>query len=362
MAPIRSTIGRSVGKLLNTFRDRDLSLDSSVRTSRIIPPFIASGGTKATVNGIVYHVFTTSGAFTINTPNGPNANISLLMVAGGGGGGVIGGGGGGGGVIKSSPTIPIPQSGGPYPISIGQGGNSGGPGTAGSDGGDTTFSNPGGVLLTAKGGGGGGSHQASNTSVSGRPGGSGGGGSDNSGSYPYGDATQPTANPGSPFLPQITQFGNRGGNGPPTYNNFNPRSGGGGGGAAAAGDDRGNPTPYGNGGDGTPYIVLTNGDPSTTTEYWFGAGGGAGTYESGNSGNGGKGGAGGGVCQPGSGIGAAGPNGYNAGSPGGTSGAGGAAGANTGGGGGGGQWPGPWTSTRTGGPGIVVISYPTNLV
>jgi hypothetical protein len=36
MAPIRSTIGRSVGKLLRSFRDRDLNLNSSVVTKRVI--------------------------------------------------------------------------------------------------------------------------------------------------------------------------------------------------------------------------------------------------------------------------------------------------------------------------------------
>jgi len=348
---------RSDGHLLEYFRSTFVRGGGA----RNVLPFSATGGTKGTISGVVYHVFTTSGAFTINSPSGSTVNIGLLMVGGGGGGGVIGGGGGGGGVIKSNPTIPIPQSGGPYPISIGRGGNGGGPGTPGTTGGDTTFSNPGGVLLTAKGGGGGGSHTNASTSVSGTPGGSGGGGSDNSGSYPYGNGIQPSTPQPAPLTPLILQLGNRGGNGPPNFEAWTPRSGGGGGGAGAAGQDRGNPTPYGNGGDGTPYTVLTNGDPSTTTEYWFGAGGGAGTFDGGNAGNGGKGGAGGGLSPSGPGVGAAGPNGYNAGSPGGTSGAGGAAGNNTGGGGGGGEWQGPWASTRTGGPGIVVITYPTSI-
>jgi hypothetical protein len=43
MAPFKSTGGLSVGKLLGVFRDRDLTLNSSVRTNRYVPPPNVSG-------------------------------------------------------------------------------------------------------------------------------------------------------------------------------------------------------------------------------------------------------------------------------------------------------------------------------
>ena len=65
MAPLKSTIGRSVGKLLGVFRDRDLILNSSVITDRT-PPFEATGGTKIVSGLYTYHVFLTPGTFSTN--------------------------------------------------------------------------------------------------------------------------------------------------------------------------------------------------------------------------------------------------------------------------------------------------------
>ena len=58
MAPIRSSIGRSVGKLLNSFRDRDLSLNSNVRTARTQPLSARGGNVSALApgNGYIYQV------------------------------------------------------------------------------------------------------------------------------------------------------------------------------------------------------------------------------------------------------------------------------------------------------------------
>lgn len=307
--------------------------------------FEATGGTKTNDGTYVRHVFTDPGPATfVVSPTSPTIDqeASILIVGAGGGGGVIGGGGGGGGVITSDDVSFV--AGETYNINIGQGGGGGGQGSPGQSGGDTTFSKPSGPwTLTAKGGGGGGSHQTGGTSVSGTPGGSGGGGSDNSASYPYGTGIQPSQNPGfSAFT--ITQYGNPGSNGSSNYGNT-PRTGGAGGGAGASGSGK-------NGGNGTPSSILG-------TNYYWGAGGGAGTYSpGGGGGNGGLGAGGGGYddITPGT----PGTNGYNpAPSP--FPGAGGIAGDNTGSGGGGGAWSGPHSATRTGGPGIVVIRYPSTV-
>ena len=79
-------------------------------------PARASGGRQEVLDGYIYHVFTTSGTFTIQ---GGSLNVDYLIVAGGGsGGGRHGGGGGGGGYIAASATL----SSGSYSAVIGAGG------------------------------------------------------------------------------------------------------------------------------------------------------------------------------------------------------------------------------------------------
>ena len=50
MAPFKSTGGLSVGKLLGVFRDRDLTLNSNVRTDRTIK-LSATGGDSIFIDG-----------------------------------------------------------------------------------------------------------------------------------------------------------------------------------------------------------------------------------------------------------------------------------------------------------------------
>ena len=101
--------------------------------------------------------FTSTGTFTV--PTNCSA-VEVFMVGGGAGGGGVyytagqgsGGGGGGGAVLKRNLTVTPGTS---YTVTIGAGGAGATvSGTAGADGGDSSF----GSLLTVPGGGGGGNH------------------------------------------------------------------------------------------------------------------------------------------------------------------------------------------------------------
>jgi len=89
MAPLKSSLARSAAKLLGVFNQTDLSLrGGSQNTRHFIPPTLeATGGTKATFGGIVYHTFTSSGAFTITDDNGNSSIPVSILVQGAGGGG-----------------------------------------------------------------------------------------------------------------------------------------------------------------------------------------------------------------------------------------------------------------------------------
>ena len=355
MAPLKSSLARSLGKFLGVSKQQDLSLRGSGQGLRI-PPITASGGTKVTFGGVIYHTFTSSGAFVIDDTSGKSSiSVDIMLQGAGGGGGVIGGGGGAGGQVQGT-RVAFPINNGPYPVTIGTGGNVAVQNQAGTDGSDTTISDPGQVLATAKGGGGGGSHAGDTNGAAGRPGGCGGGGSDNSSNASYGSNTQLAV---THVLSPLSNFGNRGGEGSPTYTS-NPRGGGGGGGTGSVGQswfNRG-------GGSGKPYTIPTNGDPSTQTEYWFGGGGGGGPYGNDLLGPGGRGGGGGGWNDGPNVVAPGGADGYGGdvnGNPTPEHNRGGRAATNSGGGGGGADWddsPG-FGTYRTGGPGILVISYPT---
>ena len=271
MSPIKSTVGRSVGKLLNSFRDRDLSLNSSVRTGRYI--FSATGGNQVLTpgNGYKYHTFTASGAFTVS---GPPGTIEVLAVAGGGSGGTgyYGGGGGAGGLIYS-PSFSI--SPGPYSVEVGGGGAA-----PNSDGGPSTFgtaADPS-THLVALGGGYGGPR-----TVPAQPGGSGGGVGLPGGA---GSGIQPS-DPTIPAISRTYGYGNQGG--PDAY-------GAGGGGAGGVGQ----PGPDGDGGIGYVNAIFDGpliGVPALNPYNGaFAGGGGGGLYPAspgvGGSGVGGDGGTG----------------------------------------------------------------------
>ena len=342
MAPFKSTGGFSVGKLLGVFRDRDLTLNSSVITNRYTPPpiFKASGGTILTPgNGYKYHFFTNSSSpesFDITEfPDGETTkNIDVLVVAGGGvGGGRLssrsgGGGGGAGGFVESTS---IPLSIGSYTVTVGAGGSaypsfsdSSAPLSSftGSNGEYSEIALP--TPVRAEGGGGGGGWY-----VTGNPGGSGGGGGEGP-SGPYaagtGDRVTGTATPATPGQ------GNPGGFG----TTYTAGAGGGGGGAGGAGTPGSSPNVGGPGGVGRVAFSGDSGIPPAygtsgpTPGRWFAGGGGGMDYDETPLAYSGTGGAGGG--------GAAGVSG----------------GTNTGGGGGA-QNTGPLICS--GGPGIVIVRY-----
>ena len=303
--------------------------------------------------GKVVHTFISSGTFVANQNI---QNMECLIIGGGGGGGSgegyagPGGGGGAGAVIyKTGRSVTA----GSHTVTVGNGGEpsylggDGGPDSQGSGykGADSVFDG-----LTATGGGyGGGYGQLGGTS--GSAGGTGNGNQNAS--------SAATANPGSVVIADEVSpdngWGYSGGSAA-TYNPGNALGSGGGGGAAGSGSS-GSPSGAGNGGDGVAYTIVGQGIK------WY-AGGGGGAHQSG-AGNGGKGG-------PGSDN----PLGGDGGAPGkagnyggGTSyvsgfGMGQDGQMTTGSGGGGGFILSPGTSWLAtggaGGPGIVVIAYPSD--
>lgn len=132
--------------------------------------FVATGGTVSTSGGYKYHVFNTSGTFTVTRGT---TTAQLLIVAGGGGGGFQVGGGGGAGGLVSVQNFTVSQ--GTYTVTVGAGG-------AGSPDSTTQGSNGGNSLITGQttaiGGGRGGNHNVGTDTPG--SGGSGGGGGGNS--------------------------------------------------------------------------------------------------------------------------------------------------------------------------------------
>ena len=164
MSPLRSSLAKSVGKLLGVYRDTDLSLRTTVKSKHVVPAFAATGGNQNTAggdapgNGYKYHVFTSSGSLVCT---GKPKNIEFLVVAGGGGGGYgNGGGGGAGGLRTNDPNVPsgikitstVTLAAGTYAITVGDGGESHNRPYADRVGGNSSI----GSLVVASGGGGGG--------------------------------------------------------------------------------------------------------------------------------------------------------------------------------------------------------------
>ena len=258
MAPLRSTLGRSVGRLLGIGRTKDLAgvgdggaadhtqLNSKYKGGTKKIDFTATGGTQIIDGSYTYHVFTASGSLVTE---GKAKQVDILCIAGGGGGGdgspspgpggELGGGGGAGGVAYAQ-NFPLTID--THPVTIGEGGTHADGGTPGqgSDGVDTTFqTSPSPMYILAKGGGGGGGCKAKG-SVGGSSGGS---GRDYSGSGDGG--TQPGTNPS----PLVTDYGNDG-----TGGSSSTWCSGGGAGGAGGNGVAGTPggQPYGPGGTGGP--------------------------------------------------------------------------------------------------------------
>ena len=289
MAPLKSSLARTVGKLLGVQKDTDLSLRGDVQSSRVIVTAIsASGGNVDGLepgNGYKYHTFTSPGTFTVTSGSG---DIEYLVIGGGGAGGGgwyrICGGGGAGGLLSNSPEVPTsapPRGGatrqpsytvspGEYTITIGPGGTGGQVSTGNINPGSPTnfyptpVSYPDPTYIRALGGGGGagnpnpGSNGGGGTP--GDPGGS-GGGSTEAGSPPWGYLSNGTAGQGS------------GGVGPA----YGTSGGGGGGGASGS-----LPDPQALESHGTPGIQMPSwtgpliGVPGLNplNGYWAGGGGG----------------------------------------------------------------------------------------
>ena len=251
MAPIKSSLARSVGKLFGVQQDSDLSLRGQTQSSRVPPPAI--------------------------TP------WTFAMFGGGGSGGAwVGGGGAGGGYVSETLDDIIKDT--AFPFTIGAAGAT--PSSSvppagngrGNSGGNSTFGGPWGTYTAYGGGGGGGNGQASTPVGPGIPGGSGGGaggGSYNPKFGGVGDRQTGTNNSadtgqGSPYTgPQ----GNTGGL-------SQGDSGGGGGGAGGAGGNGDGS----NGGSGGSAVTTTDFGPLNGT---FGGGGGGCLHGGGNAGAGG---------------------------------------------------------------------------
>ena len=278
------------------------------------PRLTATGGTKSTFNGKTIHTFTSDGTFTVTAGGG---NVEYVIVGGGGAGGAQGGGGGAGGYRPGSTLVS-----GNLTITVGDGA------TADSDRNNTPANGepssvnfPAGTITSAGGGGGGARFDTAGT------GGSGGG---NNGNHSPSNGSAGNTPPVSP--PQ----GNTGGNG---AGSPIEASGGGGGAGAVGGNASSN---VGGAGGAGVLVPTTFRNPATTFDpgaQWYLAGGGGGSVSTSPTGTGGVGGDGGGGNANVT---------YNGnGSPGTT---------NTGGGGG----AAPYQRTGgNGGPGLVLIAYPT---
>ena len=320
----------------------------------------ATGGTVATSGDFKIHTFTGDGCFVVSAGLGPVSVVDYLVVAGGGaGGGVMGGGGGAGGYRESHSTpvsgsytasplatpTGIPVSAQTYPITVGAGGSSAGPGAgypagSGTGGANSVFS-----TITSAGGG------AHSNGVSGK-GGSGAG-------YPRYTGTGAAGNTPPVSPPQ----GQPGGDVPSRPSHQDNIAGGGGGAGQAGGDANSDPYPTpsvfraGPGGNGVASEI----SGSSVTR----AGGGGGGSRTGSpthyAPSGATGGSGGG------GVGGHSPNAAQCNGVAGTPGS-----ANTGGGGGGGLYhapnlPAPFPQMPgqqdrdmpggNGGKGIVIIRY-----
>lgn len=98
------------------FSDRTFTLNTSLKIT-------ATGGTKTTSGGYVYHQFTSSGSFVISSGSG---TVEVMLISGGAAGqyvtgGVSPGGGGGGSTVLSTTVAS-----GSYPVVVGAGGGGSG--------------------------------------------------------------------------------------------------------------------------------------------------------------------------------------------------------------------------------------------
>ena len=313
MAPIKSSLARTVGKLLGVQKDTDLSLRGDVQTLRADPPppVDATGGTTYTIGDYKYHIYQqpqTGGTF--NVSSGGAGEILVLAGAGAGAPDQMGGGGGGAVVFTNNPVTLEAVN---YPITVGSGGASSPYSQygAGQRGQNSVFgSSPQNIYLIALGGGGAKAPVTLPQPFADNAGCGGGGGNGVGGGFP---ASQPGQSQTAPT--PVVSTGFRGGEHPADAAGNASGSAGGGGGAGTVGRHGGPPAPAptrGVGGDGyqVPSDFLPTGAPGamattlggipTSDPAWryFGAGGG-GADNNNNGGTGRAFGAPGGLGNPG---------------------------------------------------------------
>ena len=321
-------VSTAAGTIVYNSQSEELQVYTGNVWASVSNPFEASGGTKSVSSrtGYAVHTFTSPGNFIVaNKPK----DVEVMIIGGGGGGGE---GGGGAGALYFNNSYTVSPTPGTYAVTVGGGGsgatNTSNPGSqssfgpltaAGGGRGGSTGNHPGG-----DGGSGGGSRRDMGTSNTGSRGSSTGqgGGSTNANSPPAG-------------------WGHRGGHSAhPTWCG----AGGGGGAGGVGGDGSGGSGGSEISGNGGPGLTMSIQGPSGV---WAGGGGG------GMEGNGGPSSRGG---NPGPGGGGRGGYSTQVSSP--RPGTGGT--TNTGGGGGGTASTGnPGGSSFGGGPGIVIVAYPT---
>lgn len=276
MAPIKSSLARSVGKLLGVSKDSDLSIRGA--TARIrVGPIESSGGTKSSYSGKIIHAFTGNGTLSLSGGTG-SYSIEYVVVAGGGAGGRHNGGGGGGAGGYRTGTATVS---GPVSVTVGAGGESNSPNTdyPSNDGANSVITGPGSLSITSEGGGGGGDSDVDTSVYNGHTGGSGGGsGSRGTDSGSAGAGNTPPVSPSQGFP----------GGGTAGSDNAAYREGAGGGGAGGAGGNAvltNSPYRGGHGGIGK-QAPSTFRDPNTPygatgpngEGFWFAGGGGGGSY------------------------------------------------------------------------------------
>jgi hypothetical protein len=309
-------VGTAVGTLIYNATTTSVEVYTANGWKTVYQNFSASGGTLTTAGGKNIHTFTSTGSFVVDNAQ-LNFNVDYLVVAGGGGGNNSGGfyasGAGGAGGMRTGTGLAV--STGIYTVIVGGGGATN-PGSS-SPGNVSSISGPGISTISATGGGSGGS-----------PGGSGGGGGNgNAGGY-----NPPEGNPG---IATPASF---------------PNSGGALGGGGAFGPSTNSVPGYPGSGQWSGGSYGGNGlvssiSGSAVTYAGGGGGGQSANYGSVPGGNGGSGGGGRGGTYP-----------ATPALPG---------SANLGGGGGSGATngnaysPGGIQDGKSGGSGIVIISYPS---
>lgn len=403
--PFKSDKGRNLGKHLNVYDTSVVGENISPAASQnVASTFDASGGNVYLTPSRKIHVFNASGSFNINSlATNPESNFDILLAGGGGGGaGAFGSGGGGGGVVYQTGInmSVLGQSAIPIVVGTGGGGLDDADATkqAGELGGSSSFgASTDSYHLVALGGGGGREYSSSdgydwstnhppsaitqppgNEPRAGMSGGCGGGGGTGAAPNAVGGTGRQTTYDPLPANSKTHGNGTDGGDNTSyeTGNNYS-RTGGGGAGGAGGGNACPNATPagahpgpglqhWGWGGDGlqvpdaflpnnsVPATVITalGGVPSTSPEWRYFGGGGAGGSNGGpaTSGIDGNGKNRGGL---GNNTGPTSSYEYGFGSH---TGAGGNGCPGRGGGGGGGKWS--TFDGGSGGGGCVIISYP----